>query len=48
MNPIIVRLFDINTSKVDAWFLDMRCTTGQTSGTAATMFQKIDDVMTQL
>ena len=48
MNSLIVRLFDINTSKVGTWFLDVCCTTGQTSGTAATVFQKIDDIMTKL
>ena len=48
MNPLTVRLFDINTSRVDTRFLDMCCTTGQTSGTAATIFQKIDDVMIKL
>ena len=48
MNPLTVRLFDINTSMVDTQVLNMCCTTGQTSGTAATMFQKTDDVMTKL
>ena len=30
---------------VDTRFLDMCCTSGQNSGTAATIFQKIDNVM---
>ena len=48
MNPLTVRLVDINTNMVDTQFLDMCCTTGQTSSTAATMFQKIDHFMTKL
>ena len=47
MNPLTVCLFDITTSMVDTQFLDRCCTTGQTSGTAATIFPKIDDVMTK-
>ena len=48
MNPLIVPLFDINTSRVDTQLLNMCHTTGQTSGTAATFFKKTDDLMTKL
>ena len=48
MNPRTVRLFDISTSMFNTRFLDMCCTTGQTSGTSPKIFQKIDDVMTKL
>ena len=47
-NPLTVCIFDINASMVDTQLFNMRCTTGQTFLTAATMFQKIDDVMTKL
>ena len=48
MNPLTVRPFDINTSMVDTRFLDIRCSTGQTSHATAAIFQKMDDVMTKL
>ena len=48
MNPLTVCLVDININMVDTQFLNMCCTTGQTSSTAVTMFQKIDHVMTKL
>ena len=48
MNPLTVQLYDSSKSRVDTRFLDMCCTSGQNSGTAATIFQKIDDVMIKL
>ena len=48
INPSIVSLPDSSKSRVDTCFLDMRYTSGQNSGTAATIFQKIDDVMIKL
>ena len=47
MNPLTVRL-DSSKSRVDTRLLDMYCTFGQNSGTVATIFQKIDDVMIKL
>ena len=41
MNPMTVKLFDINSHKVQQRFLDM-CTTN--SGTADEIFQKMSDV----
>ena len=48
MNPLTVRLYDSSKRRVDTCFLDTCCTSGQNSGTAATIFQKIDDVMIKL
>ena len=48
MNPLTVRLYDSSKSGVDTHVLGMCCTSGQNSGTAATTFQKIDDVMIKL
>ena len=48
MNPLIVHLFDINTSRVNTQLLNMCHTTGQTFCTAATMFKKTDYLMTKL
>ena len=48
MNALTVRLYDSSKSRGDTRFLDMCCTTGQNSGTAATIFQNIDDVMIKL
>ena len=48
MNPLIVPLSDSSKSRVDTRFLDMCYTSGQNSGTAATICQKIDDVMIKL
>ena len=48
MNPLTVRLYDISKSRIDTRFLDMSCTSRQNSGTAATIFQKINDVMIKL
>ena len=48
MNPLTVRLYDSSKSRVDICFLDMYFTSGQNSGTAAQIFQKIDDAMIKL
>ena len=40
MNPLTVQLFDVNTKKVETHFLNICCTTGQSSGTAETIFSK--------
>ena len=45
MNPLTVRLYDSSKSRVITRFLDMCYTSGHNSGTAATIFQKIDGVM---
>ena len=42
ITPLRVRLYDSSKSRVDTRFLDMCCTSGQNSVTAATIFQKID------
>ena len=46
MNPLTVRVFDINKQRVTTQFLDMCLTTGKTAGTAETIFSKVDAVMT--
>ena len=46
MNLLTVGLFGINTSMVNTRFWEMCSTTGHTFGTAATIFKKIDDVIT--
>ena len=48
MSLLTVRLCDSSKSRVDTRFLDMCCTSGQNAGIAATIFQKIDDVMIKL
>ena len=48
INPLTVPLYDSSKSRVDTRFLDMCCTSGQNSGTAAAIFQKIDNVMIKL
>ena len=45
MNPLTVRFYDSSKSRVITHFLDMCYTSGQNSGAAATIFQKIDGVM---
>ena len=44
MNPLTVRIYDVNTSKVVTQFIDMCCTT-RPSGTAESIFNKIDKVL---
>ena len=44
MNPLTVRIYDVNTRKVVTQFIDMCCITGP-SGTAESIFNKIDKVL---
>ena len=46
MNPITVKLFDINTSRAVTRFLDMGVTQGVDAAKASTIFEAIDEVMT--
>ena len=46
MNPITVKLFDINTSRAVTRFLDMGVTQGVDAAAASTIFETIDEVMT--
>ena len=48
INPLTGPLYESSKSRVDTRFLDMFCTSGQNSGTAATIFQKVDNVMIKL
>ena len=45
INPLTVRLYVVNTSKVMINFTDIFCTTGRTGGQAARIFNKIDSVL---
>ena len=45
MNPLTVRLYDVNTSRVVTNFIGMCCTAGPTGGQAASIFNKIDEVL---
>ena len=42
MYPVTVLIFDVNSNRVMAKFLDMNLIEGSTSGTAATIFQHVD------
>ena len=46
MNPITVKLFDINASRAVTRFLDMGVTQGVDAAKASTIFEAIDKVMT--
>jgi hypothetical protein len=46
MNPITVKLFDINASRAVIRFLDMGVTQGVDAAKASTIFEAIDEVMT--
>ncbi|CAB4014375.1 Hypothetical predicted protein [Paramuricea clavata] len=46
MNPITVKLFDINASRAVTRFLDMGVTQGVDAAKASTIFEAIDEVMT--
>ena len=48
MNPLTVRLFDVNTKKVETRFLNLCCTTGQFSRTPETIFSKIESIIDYL
>ena len=45
MNPLTVRLFDVNCNKVESRFLDMCATEGTDAATAHSVFDKIDSVL---
>ena len=45
MNPLTVRVFDINSSKVAMRFFDMCTTSGTDAATAEAIFTKINDVI---
>uniref|UniRef100_H2ZY73 DUF4371 domain-containing protein n=1 Tax=Latimeria chalumnae TaxID=7897 RepID=H2ZY73_LATCH len=45
MNPLTVRMFDIDTQRVESRLLDMCATTGKDSVTAAASFDKIDQAL---
>ncbi|XP_046339987.1 uncharacterized protein LOC124121077 [Haliotis rufescens] len=47
MNPLTVRIYDVNTSKVQLHLLDMCCTSGENSAEAATIFDKINEKIEQ-
>lgn len=47
MNPISVRLYDVNSAKIVHRFLDMGCTTGVHAATAAILFDKLDRVLSE-
>ena len=45
MNPITVKYYDVNRSKVVTGFLDMGVTTGVDAAIAETMFKAVEDCM---
>ena len=45
MNLLTVRLFDVNQGMVVTHFLDMCLTTGQESGTAESIFNRMDEML---
>lgn len=47
MNPLTVRIYDVNRSKVQLHLLDMCCTSGENSAEAATIFDKINEKIEQ-
>lgn len=48
LNPLTVKIFDIQRSQAHTYLLDMCTTSGWECGTAETIFNKIDDVLTKL
>ena len=48
INPLTVSLYNRSKGRVDTYVLDKCCTSGLSPGTAATIFQKIDDVIIKL
>ena len=47
MNPLTVRLYDVNRNCVVPRFLDMCCTSGKDCGTAGIIFNKTDSKITE-
>ena len=45
MNPLRVKLYDVNTSRVVTNFIDMFCTSGPTGEQASSILNKIDEVL---
>ena len=43
MNPLTVRIFDVQRGHVTTQLLDMCLTSGWDGGTAAAIFEKIDE-----
>ena len=44
MNPLTVRIYDVNTRRVVTHFIDICCITGPRTGSAESIFSKIDEV----
>ena len=47
MNPLTVRIFDVKRGRVATQLLDMCLASGWDGGTAAAIFEKIDEKMTE-
>ena len=45
MNPLTVRIFDINRGRLETRFLDMCTTRGTNAATAETIFSKMDEII---
>ena len=45
MNPLRVKLYNVNTSRVVTNFIDMFCTSGPTGEQASSILNKIDEVL---
>ena len=45
MNPVTVRIYDVNSGSVGQKFLDMCLTSGPDAGKAKSVFDKINDVL---
>lgn len=48
MNPLTVRIYDINRNVITQQFLDLCLTTGEDAGKAKSIFDKIDDTLKEL
>ena len=48
MNPLTVRIFDVKRGRVTTQLLDMCLTSGWDGGTAAAIFEKIDEKISLL
>jgi hypothetical protein len=47
MNPLTVRIFDVSRGRVVTELLDMCLTSGSSAGTAATIFEKVEDAISK-